>query len=252
MDGRQAKAYEEMDRLSITELESGSLEALSALAELTRLKQLASCYGDIVQKPTWLTDENGNRYKGIKDFYVPKLPSNKFNWIIENLEEWGYPKNPLTKIVIVSFYTGILEVFREGIEKHFKTKPTSPLCAAITGNTPSTHRRRIIDRFNESANEQIMLLNVKAGGTAITIDSADKMIFVSETRIPDQQKQAEDRIHRVSNPRPCMYYYLRSLGTVDVGTALVNQEMIRDTHRLLDQRRGVDYMRHVMDLSHGN
>lgn len=96
-----------------------------------------------------------------------------------------------------------------------------------------------------------MMLNVKAGGTAITLDTADRMIFISETRIPDQQKQAEDRIHRVSNPRQCMYYYLRSLGTVDVGTAIVNQEMIEDTHRLLDARRGIEYMRHVLSLSHG-
>jgi len=94
-----------------------------------------------------------------------------------------------------------------------------------------------------------MLLNVKAGGTAITLDTADRMIFISETRIPDQQQQAEDRIHRVSNPRQCMYYYLRSLGTVDIGTALVNVEAQRETHRLLDARRGVEYMRHVMELS---
>ena len=97
-----------------------------------------------------------------------------------------------------------------------------------------------------------MFLNVKAGGTAITIDSADRMIFISETRIPDQQKQAEDRIHRISNPRHCFYYYLRSLGTVDIGTALVNQEMEQETHRLLDKRRGVDYMRHILDLSRGS
>jgi len=94
-----------------------------------------------------------------------------------------------------------------------------------------------------------MMLNVKAGGTAITIDSADRMIFISETRNPAQQSQAEDRIHRVSNPRQCMYYYLRSLGTVDVGTSLVNQEADRESRRLLDGRRGVEYVRHVLDLS---
>lgn len=250
MDGKQAKAYEAMERLSVAELESGRLEALYALEELTRLKQLATSYGDIVQREAWLTDEDGNRFRGMKDFYVPRLPSNKFNWTVDSLEEWGYPSNPLTKVVIVSFYTGILESFREGLEKHFKTKPNRPMCSAITGKTPMKDRRRIIDRFNEPGNEQVMLLNVKAGGTAITLDTADRMIFLSETRIPDQQLQAEDRIHRVSNPRQCLYYYLRSIGTVDVGTAIVNQDMIRGTHRLLDQRRGVDYMRQVLKLSH--
>lgn len=264
MDGKQAKAYEEMERTSITELESGRLEAISALAELTRLKQLACSYGDIEEKdvrgkcdqPMYFgTDvcedcqRQGWHYE-TKFVYKPTLPSNKFNWIRDSLEEWGYPKNPITKVVIVSFYTGILSEFAKELEKHFRRKPNNPLCTAITGRTPPKHRRAIIDRFNSGDGPDVMMLNVKAGGTAITLDSADRMIFISETRSPDQQLQAEDRIHRVSNPRSCMYYYLRSIGTVDIGTALVNQEARRDTHRLLDERRGVAYMRQVLSLSH--
>ncbi len=248
MDGPQAKAYDEFAQNASVQLANGQLNAIIALEELTRLKQMACSYGDMEYRKVWADDEFGNRVKVEKAFYKPTLPSNKFNWVVESLEEWGFPKNPITKVVLVSFYTGILECFREAMEKHFRTGK-KPMCAAITGRTPSKDRRQIIDRFNRSDSETVMLLNVKAGGTAITLDTADRMIFISETRIPDQQKQAEDRIHRVSNPRTVMYYYLRSLGTVDVGTALVNQEMIHDTHRLLDQRRGVDYMRHVMELS---
>lgn len=264
MEGKQASAYEAMEKFSVTELESGRLEAVTALAELTRLKQLACSYGDISTKrihakcavdlrdPFMCEDcKDQGWHEEDKFIYNPTLPSNKFDWISENLEEWGYPKNPLTKVVIVSFYTGILNMFATGLEKHFRTKANSPLCTAITGRTPTKNRRAIIDRFNSGDGPDVMMLNVKAGGTAITIDSADRMIFVSETRIPDQQLQAEDRIHRVSNPRHCMYYYLRSIGTVDVGTALINQELKKDTHRLLDGRRGVEYMRQVMDLSKG-
>ncbi len=246
MDDQQRRAYEQIEKLSIAELESGTLQPLGALAELTRLKQLATCYGDIKTELRW-DKEAGRRVP--KDIYYPKLPSNKFDWLIENLEEWGYPNNPITKVVIVSFYTGILEAFSAGIEKHFKTKPNKQLCTAITGKTPGGRRRGIIDDFNQTNKKQIMMLNVKAGGVAITIDSADRMVFLSETRIPDQQKQAEDRIHRISNPRTCLYYYLRSLGTVDVGTSLVNTDAILESHRLLDGRRGVAYMRQVMELS---
>lgn len=254
MDGVQAQAYDKMAEMSTVELESGRLDAVTALAELTRLKQLACAYGDIEYRLKWVTDpETGQRVKANVPHYVPRLPSNKFDWIVENLEEWGFPDNPITKVVIVSFYTGILEAFRDGLEEHFRTNKrrwaSKPMCSAITGRTPTNDRRRIIDQFNESNDTTVMLLNVKAGGTAITLDTADRMIFISETRIPDQQQQAEDRIHRVSNPRHCMYYYLRSLGTVDVGTAIVNEEMKRDTHRLMDGRRGIDYVRQVMELS---
>jgi SNF2 family DNA or RNA helicase len=262
MHGKQAKAYEQMAKLSVTELDSGRLSARTALAELTRLKQLACSYGDIKERkikvrctpqerrivPCIDCEEQG--WHPEAEFkYHPTLPSNKFDWIAENLEEWGYPNDPLTKVVIVSFYTGILNAFAAGLEKHFKTKPQTPLCTAITGLTPAKERRGIIDRFNSGGGPDVMMLNVKAGGTAITLDAADRMIFISETRIPDQQIQAEDRIHRVSNPRQCMYYYLRSVGTVDVGTAVVNAQMRQDSHRLLDQRRGIDYLRRVMELS---
>lgn len=242
MQGRQAKAYDQMLKASVAELKSGRLMAVTALTELTRLKQLASSYGDI----DWHEKADGTR----KHKFRPTLPSNKYRWVVETLEEWGYPKDPIDKVVFVSFYTGLLTMFMQSLEKHFKTKPGKPLCSSITGLiSSSTKRAKIIDRFNAHDNEHLMFLNVRAGGTAITIDSASRMIFLTETRIPDQQIQAEDRIHRVSNPRQTMYYYLRSLGTVDVGTAVANKELAQDSYRLLDKRRGVDYLRYVIDHS---
>lgn len=265
MEDKQGRAYQDMAERSIADLESGRLEAVTALAELTRLKQLACSYGDIEERlirvncfkrPKRYPDpcENCRKHgyhKELQHFYTPIGPSNKLNWILDTSEEWGYPNNPISKMVIVSFYTGILRMMAKEIHRHYKVKPDKPLVTGISGRTPGNKRAGIIDQFNrrDKNSPQIMMLNVKAGGTAITIDSAERMIFISETRSPDQQKQAEDRIHRVSNPRHCMYYYLRSLGTVDIGTCLANIEAQEETHRLLDQRRGVDYMRHVLDLS---
>lgn len=251
MDGKQQTAYQQMEETSIAHLDSGSLSAAESITELTRLKQLACAYGEIETRGAWQTDkETGKRFYGPKEFFNPTLPSNKFNWIIENLEEWGYPKDPIDKVVIVSFYSGILRTMARGIHKHFKVKPGRPLCTGITGRTPAKMRRPIIDAFNAVDGPQIMFLNVIAGGKSITIDSADRMILISQTRIPDQQKQAEDRIHRVSNPRHCFYYYLNSLGTVDVGTSIANLADDKISHRLLDGRRGVEYTRRILELSH--
>lgn len=259
MSDKQMQAYHDLAKTSVAELESGRLEAADTLTELTRLKQLACSYGDLYTKLVRVRCESWRCaimdcpgwHKELRQMYRPKLPSNKFTWIVESLEEWGYPKKPLTKVVIVSMHTSVLMLFQREIERHFKTKPNRPLCTSITGLTPGKHRRRIIDEFNkqDADTPHIMLLNVKAGGTAITLDTADRMIFVSETRIPDQQKQAEDRIHRISNPRQCLYYYLRSQNTVDEGTALLNAELEQLSHRLLDGRRGIAYFKHVLELS---
>ncbi len=241
MYGAQAKAYNSMLTDSVARLKSGRLEAPTALEELTRLKQLASACGDIHYRDLG--------YGVFSKKFVPGLPSNKFQWTLEALDEWGYPSAPIGKVVIVSFYTSLLKMFQTGLETHYKTKPRKPLTAMISGKTTAREREKIRLRFNESGHEQILLLNLRAGGTAITIDSADRMIFLTETGIPDQQVQAEDRIHRVSNPRQCMYYYLRSIGTVDVGTAIANVALAEDSARLLDVRRGVEYLRYIIELS---
>lgn len=241
MEGKQERAYQQMLKTSAAELASGRLEAITALAELTRLKQLACTYGDIEEREVYIDDELEYRHK-----FFPTLPSNKFDWCIEMLEEWGFPHDPVTKVIFASNYTSVLGMFAAGVEKHFRTK--KPMTCLVTGKNANT-REAVLDRFNEDDNETVMFLNTRAGGTAITIDTADKMVFISETRDPDQQTQAEDRIHRVSNPRQCMYYYLRSLGTVDVGTAIISQQRDQETRRLLDVRRGVNYVKHVLDLS---
>lgn len=243
MEGKQARAYEQMLKTSAAELDSGRLEAITALAELTRLKQLACTFGDIEEREIYVDGELEYRHK-----FYPTLPSNKFDWCVEMLEEWGFPHDPMTKVIFASNYTSVLGMFAAGVEKHFKTKPGKPMTCLVTGKNANT-REAVLDRFNDDGNETVMFLNTRAGGTAITIDSADKMVFISETRDPDQQTQAEDRIHRVSNPRQCMYYYLRSLGTVDVGTAVISQQRDQETRRLLDVRRGVNYVKHVLDLS---
>lgn len=244
MEGRQAKAYEQMLERSSADLQSGRLEAITALAELTRLKQLACSFGDI-EETSYIAADGEVEYR--HKFY-PTLPSNKFEWCIEQLEEWGFPHNPITKVILASNYTSLLGMFAAGIEKHFRTKPGKQLTCMVTGRNART-REAVLDRFNEDDNETIMLLNTRAGGTAITIDTADKMVFISQERDPDRQTQAEDRIHRISNPRQCMYYYLGSLGTVDMGTAIISQQRDEETRRLLDVRRGVSYVRKVLDLS---
>lgn len=251
MDGSQRDHYEQMQLDSVAHLDSGRLESVSALAELTRLKQFACADGDVERRKAWLTNPiTGEQERGYKFFFRPKLPSNKYEWLRNSLEEWGYPRSPVDKVIVASFYTSILEMISAQLELDFRTG-NHPLSTIISGRVSNMERSKRLAAINSTdrRSPQILFLNVKAGGVALTVDTASRMVFLSETRIPDQQLQTEDRIHRVSNPRPCFYYYLRSLDTVDVGTALINQELQQGTTRLLDTRRGVEYLRRVITLS---
>lgn len=230
MEPAQERAYKAMAKDSAVELESGRLDAIGILAELTRLQQFASAYGKMDGKE-----------------FMPSLPSNKYNWVEEFLAEMGIPSDPTGKVVIVSRYTRLLNMFHFGL---FGGNPDGMACV-LTGETKDARRADMIESFNRPVgtdSPHVMFLNVKAGGVAITIDSADDMVLLDEAD-SDAMIQVEDRIHRVSKPRPVRYHYLRSEGTVDVGTALVNAGRRSDTFRLLDERRGVSFARAVMEAS---
>lgn len=233
MTPAQRKAYKAMEDTSVAALAGGDLSAIGVLAEQTRLQQFATSAG---------------RMDGTE--FTPALPSNKFDWLVESLIEWGFPDNPVTKVVITSRFTKVLRMFADAL-RNFRIdgKANRIDSLMLTGEVSGSRRAAMIDQFNDQSEApHILFLQHKTGGVAITIDSADKMVMIDESD-PDTMIQVEDRIHRVSNPRPVEFYYLRSEGTIDVGIALTNAGRQGDSRRLLDERRGVEYLRRVMEQS---
>lgn len=227
----QAKAYKQMEDASVAAIAGGDLSAIGVLAEMTRMKQFATSAGAM---------------RGTE--FTPALPSNKFDWLVEALLEWGFPDDPCTKIIVTSQFTQVLNMFAAELLKVKDGRKATPIKSLLlTGETKN--RADLIDRFNDpTEGPHLLFLQHKTGGVAITIDSADKMVHLDESDV-DTMTQVEDRIHRVSKPRNVEYYYLRSVGTIEVGTAMVNAERGKDSRRLLDERRGVEYARRVMELS---
>lgn len=229
MGSKQKRAYNQMLQQSAAVVEGGTLNANGILAELTRLSQFASAYGSLV----------------VGDF-MPNPPSNKMEWVEQFLEEMGFPGEPTGKVVIVSRFTRLLKMLSFGL-----SASQGGMSCMLTGDTTGARRKATIDAFNQPVgtdSPHIMFLQVEAGGVAITIDSADHMVLLDESD-PDTMTQVEDRIHRVSNPRPVFYYYLRSQDTIDVGTAVVSAERAARGRRLMDERRGVEYFRRVREAS---
>lgn len=231
MDPKQRKAYDQMLKTSTADIEGGTLSAVGVLAELTRLKQFSTCYG---------------KMEG--DEFIPQLPSNKFDYLVQMLEELGYPDDPQAKIVVASQFTKVLNLFGKEMEKTYGEK----MVGYITGEVTGPRRHQVIDDFNRPLGEgmHLLFLNTKAGGSAITLDAADEMVVLDETWIPDDQVQLEGRI---DNRRPeekivqRRYRYLRSANSVEAGIALTNMERGMFSHEVLDGRRGVGWAREVLE-----
>lgn len=232
----QSRPYLEMQRSGTADVKGGQLNTVGALAELTRLKQLASACGKMTRK---------GKFK-------PALPSNKYEWLLQFLRELGIcaEGGPITdsKVVVVSQFTSLMRTFAAGLMAE-----GVEVCG-ITGSVTGKRRQAVIDTFNAPGGPRVLFLQVKSGGVAITLDSADDMVFLDETHRPDDQEQAEDRIN---NRRPeekvatRRYWYLRSENTVEEAIAALNASADKSQKKLLDGRRGVAYASAVFDYLEG-
>lgn len=232
MTPKQEGSYRELERMGMARVKGGLLDTIGSLAELTRMRQLASSYVQVVD-----------------GHVTPCLPSNKFDYLTDTLlPELGFPDNP-QKVVIVSEFTSLLRMMAAELRKMMKVK-----IVGVTGDVTGTRRDSAIERFMmEDEEPHIMMLNTKAGGSSITLDVADHMIILDQPPIDDVLEQVEGRIDN-RNPekgiRPRFYYYLLSEDSVDVGMANVNAYARKTGRDLLDGRRGVAYVRRVVEMSY--
>ncbi|RKP14044.1 SNF2 family N-terminal domain-containing protein, partial [Piptocephalis cylindrospora] len=86
----------------------------------------------------------------------------------------------------------------------------------MDGQTKSTDRTGLIDQFNASDSPyQVFLLSTKAGGFGINLTSANTVILHDMDFNPHNDRQAEDRAHRVGQIRPVKVVKLVSQGTIE-------------------------------------
>jgi hypothetical protein len=217
---KQAKAYEGIVKAAEAELEGGTLRPIGVLAEYTRMKQFATATGRLAGEEFEFLPEGG-----------------KYDWIVEHLRQIGLPDRPAFKIVIASQFTRVLNAFAEGVAKELKLKPGR--IEKITGEVKD--RAGVVERFEDpESGVDILFLNTKAGGSAITLDAADEMVICDETWVDDEQQQLEGRIDNRNPERKIAartYYYLRSRGTVEELIARNNAAAKVAGGRILDPAR---------------
>jgi SNF2 family DNA or RNA helicase len=244
MTDQQAKAYKQMLVTGSAEVEKGTVNAIGILAELTRLKQFATCYGEI----GWRKLQNVSP-EIQEPYFIPTLPSNKFDWLVDFLEQRNLladrDDRPEGKVIIASQFTEVLHLFERTLRGEYGLKSLE-----ITGSVTGRRREQAVDLFNDmDSGYNVMFLNTNAGGVSITLDAADDQVILDEMWVPDDQEQLEDRNNN-RNPETKVkqrsYWYLKSLDTVEEAIARTNLLLDAQQKRFLDGRRGVEYMRQIM------
>lgn len=85
----------------------------------------------------------------------------------------------------------------------------------LDGSTQVASRQELIDEYNRDEELFAFLLSTKAGGLGINLTAADTVIIHDVDFNPYNDKQAEDRCHRVGQTKPVTIMRMISEGTVE-------------------------------------
>ncbi|OQR67424.1 SWI/SNF A containing DEAD/H box 1 [Tropilaelaps mercedesae] len=129
------------------------------------------------------------------------------------------------RVLIFSQFTMMLDI----IERFLYIEGYNYL--RIDGSTPVSDRQDLIDAFINDESIPVFLLSTKACGLGINLTAANVVVLHDIDFNPYNDKQAEDRCHRIGQTREVHIYRLVSKDTIEEGMHAVAQEKL-----LLEQR----------------
>lgn len=106
------------------------------------------------------------------------------------------------KVVIVTCFTEVVNQ----VEKAFKQN-----CVKVVGGMSDKAKNQAVEQFQTGA-PQVMVINIIAGGTGITLTAASTMIINDIDWVPGNVEQAEGRIWRGGQTETAMIYYPVAVG----------------------------------------
>ncbi|KAJ2778372.1 putative ATPase [Coemansia interrupta] len=85
----------------------------------------------------------------------------------------------------------------------------------IDGSVGQADRQQAIVRFNTHKEIPLFFLTTRSGGLGINLTSADTVVLFDSDWNPQQDLQAQDRVHRIGQRRPVLIYRLIIAGSCE-------------------------------------
>ncbi|CBN75290.1 similar to helicase, lymphoid-specific isoform 9 [Ectocarpus siliculosus] len=104
----------------------------------------------------------------------------------------------------------------------------------LDGSTPVSERKALIDKFGADTSIPVFLLSTRAGGLGINLTAADTVILHDVDFNPENDRQAEDRCHRIGQTKPVTVIRMVAAGTVDEDIYLMGERKKEVNQRVLN------------------
>ncbi|KAG7254727.1 LOW QUALITY PROTEIN: hypothetical protein CRUP_031763 [Coryphaenoides rupestris] len=146
------------------------------------------------------------------------LDSGKFQLLTGLL---GSLKDQGDRVVLFSQFTMMLDIV-EILLRHLKHR-----YVRLDGSTPIADRIVLIDEFNNDPDIFVFLLSTRAGGLGINLTSANAVILHDIDCNPYNDKQAEDRCHRLGQTRTVKVIKLISENSIEDNMLQLGQKKLK-------------------------
>lgn len=113
------------------------------------------------------------------------------------------------KVLVFSLFTQVLDV----LERVLTLSKITFL--RLDGQTSVDTRQDLIDKFYEDSTIPVFLLSTKAGGFGINLVAANNVVMFDQSFNPHDDKQAEDRAHRVGQTKEVLVTKLITENTIE-------------------------------------
>lgn len=216
MTEKQKAVYEQMLFSASMEIDQEAIQEQNALTILLRLAQLSTC----------------------PNVFDLNLPNIKEEWIKKFLS-----LNQNRRVIIFSQYSTYLEYLNHYLNS------TGYKSYLITGKTKN--KVEIAKQF-QSGVYNVLLGNIKAAGTGITLDTADIVIFLDRSWRPDENKQAMYRVmntnRNIMSKKKYIYYLMiadrfKEMESIDFYMKKVNDLKLSNTEIINELKKYINLYR---------
>lgn len=162
------------------------------------------------------------------DALIPDSP--KVDWLIKTLEEIKV-KNE--KVIIFTEFRDIQVFLKRILLERFGLNVTTVNGDSSTSSKKGLSRQNLIDKFQNTAGFNVIILSTVAVGFGVNIQKANHVIHYTRSWNPAKEDQATDRAYRIGQDKDVFVYY----PTISAGKDFDTFEIKLD--RLLSSKRAL-------------
>lgn len=127
-----------------------------------------------------------------------------------------------SKVLVFSQFTTFLDIIETTLELH---RPAVKFCR-MDGNTSIAERQVLTTAFSSDPDVCVFLLSTKAAGVGLNLTAADSVILMDQDWNPHNDRQAEDRVHRIGQTRPVTIFRLCCQDTLEENIIEIGQRKL--------------------------